>query len=274
MNVWIVIEGERKGPFADYEVRKKISSGEFTKETVGWYDGCVEWVPLARMPLFEREFAEFYPAKVEVAPMVEEAETRGEWATGAYWMRRFWARWLDLHLFSGVLWLGLYVTGVDVGGVLRNVWMMLLLYLPWVPLEAYLIARYRTTPGKWLAGMRIVKPDGTNLDFAVSLRRALRVYFLGVGMGWGVISMICQSISFFTVRGTGRAVWDRDGTHVLEGRAWKPVRGVVVVAAYILVTQMQWIVIAPYFMEDMAKRHPKWHEWMEKSPPRHLPRKH
>jgi hypothetical protein len=152
--------------------------------------------------------------------------------------------------------------------------MMLLLYLPWVPVEAYWIARYGTTPGKWLAGIRIVRPDGGNPDLAVSLRRALRVYFLGVGMGWGIVSIICQGISFVTVRGTGVAVWDREGTHVLEGRSWSPMRGMVVVAAYILVTQMQWIVIAPYFMEDLAKRYPKWHEWMEKSPPRHLPRKH
>lgn len=135
------------------------------------------------------------------------------------------------------------------------------------------MARYRTTPGKWLAGMRVVTPEGMNLSFAVSLRRALRVYFLGVGLGWGIISLICQSLSLFTVQSTGLALWDRDGTHVLEGKVWRSARTFAMVAAYFLVTQMQWLVLAPYFMEDVADRYPQWREWIEKNPSRHLPKK-
>lgn len=277
MNVWIVIDGERKGPIADYEVRRGISEGKYPAETVAWHDGCAEWMPLARMALFEREFTVAKPV-VEVRMDVprDEVDTtaRGEWAPGVYWMRRFWARWLDLHLYAGLWWLGLYFLGADVGAMLRNVWLVLLLYLPWVPIEAYLIARYQTTPGKWLAGIRIVDVTGANMDFNGSLRRAMRVYFLGIGMGWGIISLICQSIALFAVRSTGRAVWDQDGTHVVEAKSWRPLRGLAVVAAYIIVTQMQWIVVAPYFMEDMEKRYPKLYEWMEGTPPRHLPKKH
>lgn len=61
MNVWIVIDGERQGPIADYEVRRRISAGEFTRDTVGWHEGCQEWMPLACMALFEREFVSHHP---------------------------------------------------------------------------------------------------------------------------------------------------------------------------------------------------------------------
>jgi uncharacterized RDD family membrane protein YckC len=276
MNVWIIIDGEKAGPIADYEIRKGIANGQYSADTVAWHEGCAEWQPLRSLALFEREFASAEPGATNVGEpsRVEVSPQQGEWAPGAFWVRRFWARWLDLHLYAGGFWLALYFLDVDVGVVLRNIWIMLLVYLPWVPLEAYLLARYGTTPGKWLAGIRIVNPTGGHLDFAVSLRRAVRVYFLGIGMGWGIVSMICQSLSLYTVRSSGSALWDRDGSHVLVGRAWKPMRGVALVVAYILVTQMQWIVIAPYFMEDLAKSYPEWYEFMEKSPPRHLPRKH
>ena len=283
MNVWILIDGEKSGPWADYEVRRRIAEGVYGRDTMGWHEGCREWTPLGKMTLFEREFTGDEEQRVVAGEgeggRESEVERRKDmegagWSGGVYWLRRFWARWLDLHLYAGVWWLGLYFSGVNVGAVLGNVWMMLLLYLPWVPVEAWLISRFQTTPGKWFAGVRIMGKDGANLDFAVSLRRAVRVYFLGIGMGWGVVSLICQGLACFTVRRTGLALWDRDGTHVVLGVPWKVSRSFVVMAAYVLVTQMQWMVIAPYFLEDLAKRHPEWHEWMHKNPPKHLPRKH
>lgn len=272
MNIWIVIDGEKKGPFADYEVRRRINAGEFMESTLGWHEGCGEWMPLSRMSLFEREFQQAEPPPLPVD--ISLAVSVDGWAPGVFWMRRFWARWLDLHLFAGLFWLGLYVAGADVGAVFRNVWLMLLLYLPWIPLEAWFLSRFRTTPGKWLAGLRVVRSDGGNVVYGTALQRAIRVYFLGIGMGWGVLSLICQSIALFAVRAVGRAVWDREGTHVLEGKPWKKRRGLALAVVYFLATQLQWIVVAPYFMEDFSKRYPEWKEWMEKNPPMHLPRRH
>lgn len=274
MNIWIISEGEKAGPYADYEVRKMIAEGKCKEDTVGWHDGCAEWMPLSRMSLFEREFdqPEVVDSSAAVPPPLSGSVRGGGacdgWAPGVYWMRRFWARGLDLQLFAGLFWIGLYVVGVDVGAVLRNLWLMLLLYLPWVPIEAYLIARFGTTPGKWLAGLRVVRPGGGVSDFANSLRRSLQVYFLGIGMGWGVVSLICMCISLVTVRAAGRAVWDRDGYHVVEGLRWTKRRGLVLILAYFLVSQLQLMVLAPHIIEHM-KQYPEWRELMEKSSPEH-----
>lgn len=282
MNIWIIVNGEKQGPFADFEIRKKIQKSEVGPDTAAWHDGMAKWTPLVEISLFEREFGreeeepkackssvfDRIPAKQE-KPVNTESALRN-----SFWMRRFWARWLDMHVLSGIVWLVLYFTNVDVGAAFRNPWLLLIIYLPWVPVESYLLARFQATPGKWLLGLRVVNADGTSMDSRRSMRRALRVYFLGVGMGWGIVSLICQSLAFFFVRANGRALWDLEGNTVVESKPWKWQRLPLFIIAYILAVQMQWIVVAPYWMEDVTKRYPKWSEWIKNTPPQHLPRKH
>jgi hypothetical protein len=275
MQIWIIINGEKQGPFADFEVRRHISNGQYTGETIAWHEGLSEWMPLAQISVFEREFT---PEAREIgnvsARPQEELPAAGAARAESYWLRRFWARWLDIYLLTGVLWLVLYASHVDIGFILDTPWLMLLIYFPWVPCEIWLISGCATTPGKWLMGLRVVNDDGSRLDLRQSTLRAVRVYFLGIGMGWGVVSPICQALSLIQARSTGKCLWDFHSKHRVEARPWQWFRLPIYGIALMMALQMQFIVVAPYVIEEAIQEYPEMAEWIEKSPPKHLPKRH
>lgn len=274
MRIWLVIDGERKGPFPDYEIRDMIRRAVVSGETMCWHEGMDGWKRLDSLSIFGSEFE---------SPDRERPESRsvlamppmlpGHERAPSFWMRRFWARWLDLSLYSGLWWLLLYMLHADIGSVIQSVWILLLLYLPWVPLEALMISQFSSTPGKWLLGLRVRNDDGTRLAGRQSVVRALRVYFLGIGMGWSLVALVCQLLSFFHVRSNGKALWDLHAGHRVDGGPLGLWRIPAYVIAMVVATQMQWIVVAPYVLEDMQKKMPAMKEWMHDNPPYHLPRR-
>ena len=56
MDIWIIRNGEKTGPFRDFEIRHKIEDGELSPTTPAWHDGLPAWQPLGEIDLFRREF--------------------------------------------------------------------------------------------------------------------------------------------------------------------------------------------------------------------------
>jgi uncharacterized RDD family membrane protein YckC len=260
MDIWIIQDGVKQGPIHDFELRRRIESGELPADTPAWHEGLDGWRPLVEIPLFSREFERLEGlAKIsEETPMpsgVKDRPCQG---------RRFWARWFDLYLFSGVWWMALWAAERDVGELLRNPWIMLFHYVPWFVLEAVLLQRCGTTPGKWLLGIRVLNDEGTLLSLAESTRRAARVLFLGIGFGWGYLVLICQVMAYFTTRRIGKPLWDHAGGHHLETKPLQPLRLVVYVFGFFTALVMQSIVVFPYALEIAAKKDPAIKEQWEK----------
>ena len=212
MDFWIIVGGEKAGPYTDYEVRARIRGGDLEPDSRVWREGLADWTRLGEIDLFREEFSRreerVVPGKVgEVVP--------GKKAK-PYFARRFWARWLDLTVYGTLWWLAMYFSGREIGLVLSSAWMMLPMYLPWFVLEAWLVSKYGTTPGKWLMGLRVRNEDGSVLSFAAATKRALRVLVSGVGFGWSYIAAICQLMSWFTTRRIGKPIWDYTGGHKVE----------------------------------------------------------
>lgn len=271
MDVWIIQDGEKTGPLPDFEVRRRIADGALGKDTPAWHEGMAEWKILGEMPLFEREFERPFdppagrsPADPAEAQLPEPGQAASSANAGeAHLARRFWARWFDLYAFSGVWWLLMALTGQDVAAALTNPWVILLQYVPWFALETFLLHRFGTTPGKWLLDLRVRNEDGSLLSSQQAAHRSMRVLFVGLGMGLGPVSLICQLLSYFTTKRFGRPVWDHAAGHRLESLPLHPVKISLYVIGLFAALMIQVVVLIPHMIEDAARRNPETRAQLE-----------
>ncbi len=271
MDIWIIRDGEKAGPIHDFEIRRKIESGELPATTPAWHEGLDAWKPLKEIELFTREFELKAPPplpttiyqKPEPEPHAAPRET--------FYVRRFWARWLDLTLYSGFWWLGMWGARQDIEATLLNPWIMFLQYVPWFALEALLIQKFATTPGKWLLGLRVTNQNDSHLDLGESIRRCLRVMFTGIGFGWSILAVFCQALSLFTARRLGNTLWDYTGGHQVTASPLNPFRIVALVFLFAGALQLQMLVVSPHIYKMAGERYPAYKEQFLKNLPWHLP---
>lgn len=273
MDIWIIRDGEKTGPVHDFEIRRKIEAGELPPTTPAWHEGLDSWKPLVEIDLFTREFQRPIPPPLPATQFPGQADAPTAPPQTTYYQRRFWARWLDLSLYSGVWWLGMWAAGQDIEAAILNPWVMFFQYVPWFALEALLLHKFATTPGKWLLGLRVVNKDDSVLDLASSIRRSLRVLFTGIGFGWSILSLFCQALSLFTAKRLGSALWDYTGGHQVTAGALKPLRLVGLIVLFAMALQLQMVVISPYLFKLAGEKYPAFKEEYQKNPPWHLPKR-
>jgi len=58
-----------------------------------------------------------------------------------------------------------------------------------IPVEAFLISRFGTTPGKWLMGIRLEHVDGRKLTYEEALDRAKQVFWKGQGAKLPIVTL-------------------------------------------------------------------------------------
>lgn len=279
MDIWIIRDGEKTGPFHDFEIRRRIEDGELPADTAAWHDGLDAWKPLVEIELFRREFDKpVIPTAVEIAP-TEIVPTPSAGAPPPLpqqplYGRRFWARWFDLTLYAGIWWICLWAARQNVEAALLNPWVMFFQYVPWFVLEALLIHYMGTTPGKWLLGLNVTNLDGSRLDLAASTRRSLRVMLTGVGFGWGILALFCQTLSYFTAKRLGSTLWDHTGGHRVNAEPLNPLKIIPLVFIFFAAIQLQAIVLYPYYVKFAVEQNPKLKELLEKQPQWYLPKRH
>jgi uncharacterized RDD family membrane protein YckC len=197
MEVWIVEDGEKRGPFQTYEVRDRIEREELTGEELAWHKDQDQWVALKEMDVFQGEFSDRDSASATPPPLPDRP----------YPCVRFFARWFDLTLYTLFLFALLKFTGQDI----LAAWFSSFRYfcfLPYVILEALFLHLYKTTPGKFLLGIRVVTPEEEPLPLGVSLTRSLRVYIVGMGLLIGILPVICHALCLWYSLKNNEAPWD------------------------------------------------------------------
>jgi uncharacterized RDD family membrane protein YckC len=277
MQIWLILEGEKSGPFPAYEIRSRIAAGTLESSTPAWHEGLDGWKPLEELPLFKSHFESLpEPARSSSEPTVApggELLAPPPLPSRPSLARRFWARWLDLHVYGGLWWFALWLAGRDIAETLQNQWVLATQYVPWFVMEALLIQRFATTPGKWLLGIRVLNDDGSHLSLREASTRSFRVLVIGIGLGWSLIAVFCQAISFVTARRIGRPIWDHMGNHQVAGQPLKPGRVAFMAILFFSALQLQVAVIMPHLAGQMAESFPGLREQMEKNPPWQLPRR-
>ncbi len=274
MDIWIIQNGEKIGPLHDFEIRRKIETGELPRETPAWHEGLAGWKSLAEIEVFSREF-ELAAKPSTPTPDVFSPEpvTPPPLPVRTFYLRRFWARWLDLSLYSAVWWLGMWTARQDIGSAWLNQWVMFFQLVPWFAGEALLLHYFTTTPGKWLLGLRVVNKDGSRLDLAATTRRSLRVMFTGIGFGWGLLAVFCQALSLFAARRLGTTLWDHSGGHQVNVAPLKPLRILTLVLLFFAALQLQMAIISPHVFELVGQSFPELKKEYDKNPPWHLPKR-
>jgi len=111
--------------------------------------------------------------------------------------QRFWARAFDIYLFG--------LASVFLVALTQPVWLeheifssnsgQAILHLMFLPvallLEAAVYACFDTTPGKALAGLKLLTAHGDKLTFSQVIRRNLQIYIFGLGLGLPIIILYC-----------------------------------------------------------------------------------
>jgi uncharacterized RDD family membrane protein YckC len=271
MNIWIIRDGEKIGPFPDYEIRQKINDGELYGGTPAWHEGLTDWATLEKIAIFTRDFEE--PIRqMKTAVQIPSTSPPPLPQPTAY-IRRFWARWLDLFLYSGFWWIGMWAAGQDIKGVILSPWIIFLHYVPWFLMEAVLLHYFGTTLGKWLLGLRVVNQDGSLLDLTAATKRSLRVMLTGVGFGWLPLAIFCQALSLFTAKQLGTTFWDHMGKHRVMVAPLNPFRLITFVFLFITAMFLELIVVSPYVYEINAETAPAFKELFKENPLWHLPKR-
>ena len=175
-------------------------------------------------------------------------------------IRRFVARWLDLFVYAAFWWLTLYLSGRNIGAAWTNPWLMLIMYLPWFAVEAWLIQRFGTTPGKWLMGLSVSNDDGSRLALKASIWRSIRVLVTGIGFGWAWLSPLCQTMSWFTARRVGRPVWDFLGGHKVTAKELNPFKLIALILVGAAALMLQFSILGPYMEKMVLEQKPEMAE--------------
>lgn len=269
MEIWIIRDGEKTGPIHDFEVRQKIEAGELSSTTPAWHEGMAAWKPLQEIDIFAREFE-----RKEATSDLRENPQPPPLPPQTFYIRRFWARWLDLFLYSALWWLGLWAMGQDIEATLRNPWILFVRYIPWFVIEIVMLHYLATTPGKWLLGIRVTNPDGSLMSLAESTHRAVRVMFAGVGFGWGLLAVFCQLLSVFTAKRLGNALWDHAGGHKVTVTPLTPPRVLALICLFVGSTILQVMVISPYAHKIWMTEVPAMQKMIPENPLWQLPERH
>jgi uncharacterized RDD family membrane protein YckC len=264
MDIWIIQDGEKTGPIHDYEIRRRIEQGELHADTPAWHEGQADWQPLRTISLFEHEFRK--DPFEEIRDMEEMSRsTPPPLPASPQMLRRCFARLLDLNLYSALFWLGLWVSGRDILQVMTDPLVLVPRYIPWFVLECVLIHKFGTTPGKWLLGIRIVNADGSLLDLKASMWRALRVYFLGIGMGLDLMPLICIALTLHFTRKLGRPLWDQSGGHVALVEPLRAGRILTWILLFVTTMAVYLALILPPVFRDRMKNDPEFRKNWEKT---------
>lgn len=276
MEIWLIQNGVKTGPFQDYEIRNRIADGQIETDQFAWHEGLPGWVKLREIDLFRNDLEraqldkkDAFKAKDRVDPMKspDVVSLSGK----RHLARRFWARWLDLMVYTAIWWLLMYVAGRDIGAIILNPWMQLSIYLPWFMIEAWLLHRFGATPGKWLLGIRVVNDDDTPLALKSSIWRSVRIWIAGIGFGWGLLSVLCQAMSWFTARRIGKPVWDYMGKHKITVVPMSAFKIITLVLLFFTTMQLQTAVRFPHEKEIILKQYPDLREFFQKGEPWHFP---
>lgn len=280
MEIWIIRNGEKIGPIHDYQARHQIEAGQLTRDTPAWHEGLANWRPLGEIAAFKDDFNWIHLDDLNSGPTPEEEEQAIYGSvprppppvpSAPVLWRRFWARWMDIHVYIAIWWLCMWASGRSIEAVLGNLWIMIVQLVPWFIAESILIHRFGTTPGKWLLGLRVTNVDGSPLSLTAATLRSFRVLIGGIGFGWSLLALFCQALSFVTAKRLGHALWDHAGGHRVHAQPVVAWRVVTVVCVLVAALQLQMAVIAPYVLKSAAETFPFLKEELEKNPPWHLP---
>lgn len=293
MEIWLIEDGKKTGPYIDFEVRSRIHAGEVDEECKVWYLDLDAWTPLGECDLFANEFkkeieiekvtaenVEAYTAKLEkelgkqltplegstTSPDSEDSETAPPALPAKLHLwRRFAGRWFDFFLYSLLLTAVIVWSGANILELRTNSLFAFISILPWFFLESLSTSVWGTTPGKWLVGLQVRSAKGAKLTAGQAILRTMRVIILGMGFGQGILVVICHGIAAWLGFKRNIVLWDTPvGTQVQLSDP-KPGKWIAFGGGFLLIILLTGSLMIPYFSEmDIDHLSPEEKEMWER----------
>lgn len=262
MDVYVLKEGRRIGPFVPFKLREMLEEEEISPGDLGWIQEMETWAPLESIeplagwmprkrnlppplpiPAESAESAEKTrrPAVRTGAP-VEDGRGLSPGSSALAW-RRWGARMVDSTLWFALAWsVGTQAGWLDLWDWFANPEKLMLCLIPpllWLPLEATFLSQLGTTPGKWLLGLRVTDDLGQNLGWRAAMKRALLAHVTGNGLGLRLVAPLLLlpvmqwSMSWAFYRRNGTTLWDKAANSQV-GHQQIPVFGPIAIAGIII----------------------------------------
>jgi uncharacterized RDD family membrane protein YckC len=211
-------------------------AGKLTPESHVWADGMPEPRPAASL---------FAGGLTLSLTGLDRAGLIAPWS-------RSYARWIDTVLFQIPLlpvidrlfkfWHGAGESFADMADksvliivyLLGQSGLLCLAFLIGMVLEALVMARFGTTPGKWLFRLTVRQSDGTRVPLSGLIRRNVGILFYGYGLCIPFLNLWCIWRSFGRAADGRRCRWDEAQLLTVKQQPISPLRRCLGFAVFLL----------------------------------------
>ncbi len=234
MDIYWIKDKQRRGPATVPDVLSLVQMGELTPDTPGWHAGCDGWKPLKELPALvdflgdlkdksKTAQSEAPESEINQLPPLPQQSTTSAPAPGISLTvpqstaalisgevtlprpaTRLAARLIDCSLYAAIASATINLLGLEYSDLL-----MMLFWLPMIPLEALVISILGTTPGKRLMGITLSTfGPGQQMSFGRALFRSISANLVGMGCFLFPICLVTMLISYFMLTRRGLTMWD------------------------------------------------------------------
>lgn len=254
MDYHLSIAGERSGPHTQFHIIQGIREGRLKGDELVWHVGLPEWQPLRGL----NEFEGFWPLSEETLLQAEKARrlARLELDRPRPWLR-FWARTFDRFWFFVAFGFAigpfLPASSQDwADNTLLRYFLVPVMLLIYVPLEAWLLSSFGSTPGRALLRVQVRRLDGGLPVYSQALRRSFEVYWKGLALGLPFISLVAMLWARQTLLQRGITPWDETNETRVEHGEPEPWR-YLVLAGIILGIAITAMLVIGQLTEEMSR---------------------
>ena len=171
----------------------------------------------------------------EVLPEDRNRNDSSSWA-------RYFARGIDLTIWTVLEiiilpeWIITFVNKDSAQGFAAGIVFGLIELLLIIFVEPLFLAKFKTTPGKALLGIKIQHEDGSALSYMEGVRRTLNLAFYGLGLGIPFVSLITMISSYSKYSHGEESVWNVKTGAVIDYRKMSDSRIWIGVIIYIVIS--------------------------------------
>ena len=233
---YLYCNGEQRGPYAMEQVRSMWASGIITADTLYWNESNQEWKPVTELlavkaesppvPSREQSTGSSEASKVVPPPLpspvqikttrpdfkeadesIAETPNTGTWDSGKPrpW-RRLWAKFIDLQVLGAI-------PSSVVAPILFHVFSQIpisnyYLVCYWAfatAIESWLLAKFGTTPAKWLLGISVRECNGENLSSIHARQRTSSAFIRSIPL----VLLFSGPLAYRDLKTKGATKWDR-----------------------------------------------------------------
>ena len=158
--------------------------------------------------------------------------------------RRFFARTVDITGFSLIAGgLMMHVASAMSPSTMQAIDLILnnpvvagvVMYIFWLPIEAFMLSKYGFTPSKWVFGISVIGKNSDKLSISKAFIRAGTVWIKGDGIGMPIIAIFTRVFAYRRLTSTGTTLWDEAAGSVVVHANWSIWRAALSIALTILV---------------------------------------